>query len=107
MPGFHALGQHRALVDLHGQLRSAEDLYAFVDDVYITTHPERTVAALQAAQASLPRHANVHIHRGKTKVWNSAGEEPPGLAVALPVADDEPPPGLGTGHWQPSKASSS
>ena len=60
MPGLYALGQHAALLELHAHL--GEGLYAFLDDVYITSTPERTLPALRAAQASLSRLANVQVH---------------------------------------------
>ena len=91
MPGLYALGQHAALLDLHSQLHPGKGLYAFLDDVYITSLPERTLPALRAAQTSLSRLANVQVHLGKTRAWNAAGEEPAGLLAALPSAEGEPP----------------
>ena len=66
MPGLYALGQHAALLELHAHLLPGEGLYAFLDDVYITSTPERTLPALRAAHASLSRLANVQVHLGKT-----------------------------------------
>ena len=97
MPGLYALGQHAALLDLHSQLHPGEGLYAFLDDVYITSLPERTPPALRAAQTSLSRLANVQVHLGKTRAWNAAGEELAGLLAALPSAEGEPP--CWTGSW--------
>ena len=94
MPGLY---QHAALLHLYAQLRPGEGLYAFLDDVYITTAPERTLYALQAAQDSWSRLANIQVHLGKTQAWNAAGEEPPGLVAALPRLDGDPP--SWTGSW--------
>ena len=60
MPGSsYALGQRAALLELQSQLRPTENLNAFPDDVYVTSPPERTLAALQAAQPSLSQPAKV------------------------------------------------
>ena len=67
-----------------------EGLYAFLDDVCITSLLERTVPALRAAQASLSCLANVQVHLGKTRAWNVAGAEPAGLLARLPSAEGEP-----------------
>ena len=53
MPGLYALGQHAALLSIHGQRRPTERLYAFLDDVCSTSQPERTVPALRVAQDAL------------------------------------------------------
>ena len=88
MPGLYALGQHQALARLHAGLQPGEGLFAFLDDVYLTSDPERTLDVLRVAQTSLPRHANVQIHLGKTRAWNAVGEEPPGLVAAIPPGED-------------------
>ena len=97
MPGLYALGQHAALLHLHSQLRPDERLYAFLDDVYVTSTPERTLPALRSAQEVLSQHANVQVHLGKMRAWNAAGEEPPGPVAALPRREGEPP--CWTGSW--------
>ena len=43
MPGLSAVGIHRALQAAHTTLRPGEDLYAFLDDTYITCPVERAV----------------------------------------------------------------
>ena len=65
--------------------------------MYITSPPERTLPALRAALAFLSRLANVQVHLGKTRAWNAAGEEPPGLIAALPPTEGDPP--CWTGSW--------
>ena len=57
MPGLRALGQHTALTHQYAQLQPVDGLYAFLDDVYLTSGPERILEVLRAAQACLPRHA--------------------------------------------------
>ena len=101
MPGLYALGQHAALLHLYSPLRPDEGLYAFLDDVYVTSTPE-TLPALRSAQEALSQHANVQVHLGKTRVRNAAGEEPPGLVAALPRREADPRAGgAGGSHWQP------
>ena len=89
MPGLYALGQHAALLEMATRLSPGDKLYAFLDDVYITTKPERALDGLRASQHCLA-HANVQVHLGKTRAWNAAGEEPPGLAAALPFDPANP-----------------
>ena len=96
MPGLYALGQHAALLHLHAQLRPGEGLYAFLDDVYITTPPERTLHALQAAQDSLSRLANIQVQLKKTRAWNrQAWWRPCRASTASPLA------GRGVGPCRP------
>ena len=97
MPGLYALGQHSALLSIHAQLLPTERLHTFLDDVYITNNPESTVPALHIAQEVLGTRANVQVHLGKTRAWNAAGGEPPGLVEAVPVDAHEPP--CWTGNW--------
>ena len=43
------------------------------------------------------RYANIDVHLGKTRVWNAAGIEPPGLRELLPTAPGMRRCGSGTG----------
>ena len=58
MPALYALGQHPALLQTHAAFTPEEDLYAYLDDIYVTCQPERA----------------------------AAGEEPSALLDALPAA---------------------
>ena len=69
MPGLYALGQHAALREIAARLSPGDKLYAFLDDVYSTTKPERALDALRASQHCLAHHANVQVHLGKTRAW--------------------------------------
>ena len=44
MPLLFSLGQHEALEDVHRQLRAGEYLFAFLDDIYLVTPPDRAGA---------------------------------------------------------------
>ena len=92
MPGLYALGRHAALLEIATRLSPGDKLYAFLDDVYITTKPQR--APDGASQHCLA--PNVQVHLGKTRAWNAAGEEPPELAAALPADPANP---SWVGNW--------
>ena len=53
--------------------------------------PERVRATFLALRQALKSHANVHLNVGKTRVWNAAGEESPGLSEWMPPAQDGSP----------------
>ena len=77
MPLLFSLGQHAALEAVRRRLRVGERLFAFLDDIYVTTTPERVGIVHNILEQELHRHARIHIHVGKTQVWNAAGVRPP------------------------------
>ena len=52
MPMLFSLGQHKALVAANAELREGERLMAFLDDVHVSTLPDRT----SDAHAALGEH---------------------------------------------------
>ena len=50
-----------------------ENVFAFMDDVYMATRPERVGVGHTTLGVELFRHAGIHIHEGKTKVWTVLG----------------------------------
>ena len=74
MPLLFAVGQDPALVAT--RLEANEWIFAYLDDIYILTRPERVGAVYATLQEELLRHAHIRIHGGKTHVWNVAGIEP-------------------------------
>ena len=48
--------------------------------MYVVARPDRVRPLYDAFRAALWRHARVELNRGKARVWNAAGEEPPGIA---------------------------
>ena len=80
MPAFYALAQHAALADLQSQLLDGEAIFAFLDDVYVVSAPERVRTIYDALAAALWHSARIRLHEGKTRIWNSAGEEPSNIA---------------------------
>ena len=61
MPMLFSLGQHRALVAVNAELREGERLMAFLDDVFVSTLPDRTGDAHAALGGSIctPRLTSV------------------------------------------------
>ena len=72
----YALGQHGALDAVNSQLEPDEDIYGFLDDIYVVCQPERVVDVYGILKTELKRHAGIDIHTGKTKVWNSGSFRP-------------------------------
>ncbi|CAE7948550.1 unnamed protein product [Symbiodinium sp. KB8] len=81
------------------RLHPSSTLYAFLDDIYVTGPPEHTVGQFAIVREAVARHANIQVHLGKTRAWNSAaaGGEPPRLLEVLPPHDPENP--CWTGNW--------
>lgn len=77
MPALYALGQHPALVEVNAALREGELIFAFLDDIYVLSAPERVADIFHMVAAALERHAGIRVNLGKTKVWNAAGCKPP------------------------------
>ena len=77
MPSLFALGQHQALEAIQEPLQTSETLMAFLDDVYVTTPPERTATVEQSVEVNLWSHARIQVNQGKTQVWNRCGERLP------------------------------
>ena len=76
MPLLFSLGQHPALLAVQAQLLPGERVFAYFDDVYLTTTPGRVGAMYRLFERELWIHANIRAHAGKTRVWNSGGHRP-------------------------------
>ena len=95
MPALYSLAQHAALSEAAAGLREGEAIFAFLDDTYVVSAPERTGELHGALEDALWRRARIRLHQGKTRVWNAAGEEPSDLARLQPVGADP----VWTGAW--------
>ena len=73
MPLLFSLGQHPALQAVQAQLLPGETVFAYLDDVYVTTTPARVGAIYRLFKRELWIHANIRSMEGKTRVWNSGG----------------------------------
>ena len=91
MPLLFSLSQHAALVATQEQLRPGEFLFAFLDDIYIVCLPDRVGDIHAVLQEELYCHARISVHLGKTKVWNSGGEEPEACAMLQVAARNVDP----------------
>ena len=76
MPMLFSLGLHAALVAISERLEDGERLLAFLDDLYVVSTPERTVAVHNILREELWRHAKISVHLGKTHIWNRGGLVP-------------------------------
>ena len=79
MPALFALGQHPALQQVNGILQPGERIFAFLDDVYVVTTPDRARFLFNAVRDALQAHCGISVNMGKTRVWNRGGQEPPGI----------------------------
>ena len=67
MPALYACGQHRALVHVSEVLQDSERLFAFMDDIYVCSKPDRTEALHQSLDRQMRDHARIRLHQGKTR----------------------------------------
>ena len=73
------LAVHNPLTALKDQLRPGEYVFAFLDDIYVVSLPERTRAIFNLVAEKLGEGAGVELHAGKTRVWNRACDCPPDM----------------------------
>ena len=66
-----------------------ELLFAFLNDVYVVSNPDRTRPLYDLLGEKLA-HAGIRLHAGKTRMWNKASERPPNI-------DDQ----KGSRYWGP------
>ena len=76
MPLLYSLGQHQALDEVVRGLLPTEKLFAYLDDVYVVTTPDRVATVYTLLQENLWVYVGVFINSGKTQVWNAAGRKP-------------------------------
>ena len=76
MPLLFSLGIHDAIQHVASQLRPDEQVFAYLDDVYAICAPERVVEVYDLLRAALGELAGIHLHTGKTRVWNKSGQPP-------------------------------
>ena len=72
MPALFALGQHQALEAIQESLQPSETLMAFLDDVYVTTPPERTATVEQSVEANLWSHARIQVNQERHRCGTGA-----------------------------------
>ena len=84
MPALFSLGMHRALTALQTELQPGERVFAFLDDLYIVAAPERVRTLFDAVARRLYEEVRISLNHAKTRVWNAAAVEPPGLDTLAP-----------------------
>ena len=78
MPLLFSLGIHDSLCEVRNRLRPDDTLFAYLDDVYVSSPPNRTREGYNLLEHQLLAGAGIQLHTGKTRVWNRAGDMPPG-----------------------------
>ena len=76
MPLLFCLGQHAALIAVAERLEVGERLFAFLDDLYVISIPQRSVEVHNLLREELWRHSKISLHQGKTCIWNRGGIVP-------------------------------
>ena len=95
MPALYSLAVHPALHAAAAELRAGEAVFVFLDDTYVAAPPERVATVHAILQEAQWNHARIRLNAGKTRIWNAAGEEPPGIDH-LQTASGGP---VWTGAW--------
>ena len=62
MPALYSIAQHNALAEVHATLRDGESIFAYLDDIYIVSHPTRTCQLYADINAALWDHARVQLN---------------------------------------------
>ena len=91
MPMLYSLGQHLALLSVRSHLREGEGLFAFLDEVYLVSQPERTGDLHEELRDALWGIRIIQIHNGNIQIWNGGRFEPPAHAALLQSARLEEP----------------
>ena len=73
------------------QLNADEEVFAFLDDIYVICSPARVGDIHFLLQQELWRHSRISLHLGKTQVWNRVGFEPPACAELQQAAEEADP----------------
>ena len=76
MPALFALGIAPALEAVQAEMLPDERVRAFLDDVYVTSHPRRVAHLLDKLQHHVFVQAHIRLNPSKTRVWNAAGVQP-------------------------------
>ena len=71
MPLLFCLGQQEALQAVHRQLQAGERLFAYLDDVYVVTRPERVVEVYRILEEALRVFSCIRIHNGRRRFGTS------------------------------------
>ena len=85
-----------ALEEIQARLHPEDMVYAYLDDVYVLTRPERARQAHDVVAEVLQRVCHIEVNKGKLQAWNASGAPAPPevAALNLPPCEDGtlPPP---------------
>ena len=87
MPALFCLAVRPALQAAQGMLQSGEGVFAYLDDVYLLTRPERARDALDTVSRNLGESCGIAVDQGKLQSWSRSGGEAPAGLAALDTAD--------------------
>ena len=73
MPLLFSLAIHDALLRVKESMLPGELLFAFLDVVYVVSHPSRTRVVYNLLAEAFHEHAGIELNAGKTRVWNRGG----------------------------------
>ena len=88
MPALFCLAVRPALQAAQGMLQSGEGVFAYLDDVYLLTRPERARDALDTVSRNLGESCGIAVNQGKLQSWSRSGGEAPAVSAALDTADN-------------------
>ena len=71
-----SLGLHDSLLAVRNRMRREDSLFAFLDDVYVVSLPDRTREVYNLLEEQLLVGAGIQLHTGKTRAWNRGGLRP-------------------------------
>ena len=77
VPLLFSVGQHDALSAIHEGMRVHERLFAYLDDIWLVSKPDRVGDLLNSAERELWGRARIRVHSGKTHVLNRSDRKPP------------------------------
>ena len=68
-------------------MRAGEELFVFLDDVYILSSPARTRFLYNLVGERLLSMSGIQIHTGRTRCWNRIGQPPPDVEALGPAQE--------------------
>ena len=87
MPALFCLAVQSALTAAQGELREGEAVFAYLDDVYLLTTPDRCAEVLLIISRHLQEKCGISVNQGKLQSWcPRGGPSPAGL---LPFSTPE------------------
>ena len=79
MPALFALGLHDTLARVKTEMQPGEELFAYLDDIYVLCKPARVKPLYDLLKQALKEDTGLDLNEGKTRVYNKAGVEPAGV----------------------------